>query len=89
MIQAHISLKITRISTKSEIHPPPPSLENAQHDEVVAVNPSRPCQASSFAVYGQDRDVPGTVSIVAAHDFYETALSCTAVHAVSELLACF
>jgi hypothetical protein len=34
--------------------------ENGQHDEIVAVQLSRTCQQSSFAVYGADRSVPNT-----------------------------
>jgi hypothetical protein len=34
--------------------------EDGQHDEIVAVELSRPCSQSSFAVYGADRSVPET-----------------------------
>jgi hypothetical protein len=34
--------------------------ENGQHDDIVAVRLSDVCQSSSYAVYGEDRDVPDT-----------------------------
>lgn len=34
--------------------------ENGQHDDIVAVRLSGVCQSSSFAVYGEDRDIPAT-----------------------------
>ena len=31
-----------------------------RQDDIVGVQLNRPCSSSSFAVYGQDRDVPET-----------------------------
>ena len=52
--------------------------ENGQHDDIVAVKLSSVCSSSSFAVYGEDRDVTDTAlrHIRTAYSSDGTAWTC-------------